>query len=80
VSARTAEMEVIKALIYSVASDRFFKKDAQWMTLDIKDYYLGTPMPRPEFVRIPPKFIPKDIQRKYALDKYEQRGCRAVPS
>ena len=75
VSARTAEMEVIKALIHSVASDRFHKKDAQWMTLDIKDYYLGTPMPRPEFVRIPLKFIPKDIQRKYALDKYEHRGA-----
>ncbi len=40
-----------------------------------QDYYLGTPMPSPEFVRIPLKFIPKDImQRKYALDKVEYRG------
>ncbi len=45
-TARTAEMEVIKALIHSVESDRLHnKKYAQWTTLNIKDYYLlSTPM------------------------------------
>jgi hypothetical protein len=68
-------MEAIEALIHSVAPDRLHNKDAQWMTLDIKDYYLGTPMLRPEFVRIPLKFIPKEVQCKYELGKYKQRDA-----
>ncbi len=38
VAARTAEMEVIKEHIHSVASDRLHNKDDRWMTVDIKDY------------------------------------------
>ncbi len=41
VSARTADLDVVKLLIHSVISS-----DKQWMTIDIKDYYLGTPSPR----------------------------------
>jgi len=37
-------MPLVKILIQSVVSD-----GAQWMTLDIKDFYLATPMPRPEY-------------------------------
>ena len=65
VSARTADMEVVKVLVNSVVST-----NAQWMTLDIEDYYLGTPLPRHEWLRIHIKFIPDDIRAKYGLDPY----------
>ena len=42
VSARTADMDVVKILLNSVIST-----NANWLTLDIVDYYLGTPLPRP---------------------------------
>ena len=48
-------MEVVKVLLNSALSD-----DAELMTLDIKDYYLGTPLERPEYLRIDIKFIPDD--------------------
>ncbi len=45
------------------------------MTLNIKYYYLGTPMLRSEFVRILLKFILKEVQCKYELGKYKQRDA-----
>jgi hypothetical protein len=65
VSARTADMEVVKVLLNSALSD-----DAELMTLDIKDYYLGTPLDRPEYIRIDIKFIPNDCMIKYNLHQY----------
>ena len=75
VSANTADMEVVKLLIQSVASDRHNKGVSNWMTLDIKDYYLGAPLERPEYIRIPTRFIPADIQEKYNLSQYIQRDA-----
>ncbi len=40
VSARTASLDVVKLLIHSVISDK-----KKWFTIDIKDFYLGTPLP-----------------------------------
>ena len=37
------------------------------MTVDIKDYYLGTPMNHYEYMRIPVKHIPQDIMDQYNL-------------
>ena len=55
-TARTAAMPLVKLLIHSVVSD-----NKSWLTLDIKDFYLGTPVDRPEFLRIPTKYIPEQI-------------------
>jgi hypothetical protein len=38
VSARTANLEVVKILIHATCSSK-----RKWMTIDIKDFYLGTP-------------------------------------
>ena len=38
------------------------------MTIDIKDYYLGTPMNRYEYMQIPVKHIPEDIMIQYNLE------------
>lgn len=52
-SAQTAAMPVVKLLLHSVVSEH-----KHWMTIDIKDYYLNTPLIRPEFIRIPCRMIP----------------------
>lgn len=69
VSARTDDMEVVKILLNSVVSD-----DASVMTLDIKDYYLGTPLDTTEYIRIDCKFIPEDCMIKYNLHQYIHNG------
>ncbi len=40
---------------------------ANLTTLDIKDFYLGTPLDEPEHMRIPLKFISPEMQLKYNL-------------
>ena len=64
-TAQTAAMPVFKALLHSTIST-----DASWMTLDIRDYYLGTNLPRPEYVRIHTKFIPTTALDLYSLYSY----------
>jgi hypothetical protein len=55
VSARTASLDVVKLLLHSTVSD-----NKQWFTIDIKDFYLGTPLPetRYEYIRIERKKLP----------------------
>ena len=43
--ANTAALSTVKILLQSVVSD-----NAYFMTLDIKDFYLMTPLPRPEYI------------------------------
>jgi hypothetical protein len=40
------------------------------MTIDIKDYYLNTPLLRPEYVRIPLRFIPPTTITLHSLTPY----------
>jgi hypothetical protein len=58
-------MDVVKILLNSVVST-----DANWLSLDIVDYYLGIPLPRPEYLRIPLRFIPRDVVEKYNLSQF----------
>ena len=37
------------------------------MTADIKDYFLPTPMEKPEYMKVKLKHIPADIRIKYNL-------------
>ena len=55
-AAQTAALEVIRILLNCTVSE-----GANLMTLDIKDFYLGTPLDDPEFMRIPLKFIPLEL-------------------
>ena len=43
------------------------------MTIDIKDYYLGTPLLRPEYIRIPLRMIPRTTQTAHNLPQYVNR-------
>ena len=69
VSARTADMDVIKILIHSVICEK-----AKWLTMDIKDFYLGTPLERPQYIRIPTKFLSTQSINKHNLQKYLHNG------
>jgi len=74
VSARTADMEVVKALIHSAASDRAHGTGGLLLTADIVDFYLGTPLERPEYVRIPLRYIPATVLDKYQLRSFLANG------
>ena len=57
VSTRTADITTAKLLWNSIIST----KDAKFCTMDIKDFYLNTPMSHYEYMRIPVNIIPPDI-------------------
>ena len=45
------------------------------MTLDIKDFYLNTPMDRPEYLRMKIANFPEDVIEHYKLkDKVDDKG------
>ena len=54
-STKTADMTTVKTVINSTIST----PKARFMTGDLKDFYLGTPLDRYEYIRIPLKFIPQ---------------------
>ena len=62
-AAETADITTVKVLLNSVISD----PQANWLTTDICDYYLGTPMDTPEFMRVPVKYIPEATMLKHQL-------------
>jgi hypothetical protein len=65
VTARTASLEVVRALLNSTLAD-----NADFCTADITDYYLGTPMARPEFLRMTRKQLSQTIIDEYTLEPY----------
>ena len=52
--------------------------DIQLATMDLEDFYLGTPLPHPEYIRIPVKFLPPKVipRRCQALLHLGPRGCK----
>jgi len=63
-------MPVVKMLLQSVVSD-----DAEFMTIDIKDFYLNTELPRSEWMRLPVKFLSSSIMDKYKLHQFIHDGA-----
>jgi hypothetical protein len=64
-SAVTADLESFKIILNSMISE-----NANWSTIDLTDFYLETPLPHPEYIRIPTDMIPVRVRKFYALDKY----------
>jgi hypothetical protein len=62
-AARTAPMPAVKLLLQA----------ALWLTMDIKDYYLGTPLVRPEFLRIPTHLVPSEVIERHRLQPFIHR-------
>ena len=63
VSTKTADLTTAKLLINSTVST----PNARYMTIDLKDFYLGTPMSRYEYMRIPIDMLPEAIIDQYNL-------------
>ena len=56
-------MTTVKLLLNSVISS----DEDGWMTADISDFYLGTPLERKKYMRIHRSQLPEAIQTKYNL-------------
>lgn len=63
VATSTAEMLVAKMLFNIVIST----KGEKLMTMDISNFYLMTPLSRPEYIRIKITYIPNKIIQQYNL-------------
>jgi hypothetical protein len=63
VSTSSADITISKCLCNSTIST----EGAKYMCLDIKTFYLGTPMDLLEYMRIPIKLIPQEIIYQYNL-------------
>jgi hypothetical protein len=59
----TVDLLTVKLLLNSVIST----PGAKFMTIDIKDFYLNTPMPRYEYMRLKLSDLPDDFIKQYNL-------------
>ena len=67
----TSEMLTVKLLIDSFIST----KGAKFMPIDIKNFYLNTPMSRYEYMRLKMAELPQDFINEYRLqDKKNNMG------
>jgi hypothetical protein len=63
VTTPTADLTNVKIILNSILP----APEAKFMTADIKDFYLNTPMPRFEYMRIPVHNIPDVMMTQYEL-------------
>jgi hypothetical protein len=69
-STRSADLTTSKCLCNSTIST----EGAKYMCLDVKNFYLGTPMDSFEYMRIPLKIIPQEIVAEYKLLSFLSYG------
>ena len=70
-STPTANLLTVKLLLNSVVSTPGVK----FLGLDLKDFYLNTPMEWPEFLRMKIETFPEDVITHYNLrDKTDENG------
>jgi hypothetical protein len=72
-AAYTASLPTIKILLNSVVSD-----NAKWMTADISDFYLGTPLPESEYMQINLRHVDQSVLDTYKLLDYATNGMLLV--
>ena len=70
ISAATASIETVKTLFNSTISD-----NAQFMSLDISDYYLNTELKDHQYLKIPVKEIPTEIMDEFDLHRLVHNAC-----
>ena len=69
-SMKVADMTTFKILVNSTLST----PGAKWLGLDVKNYYLGTPMDNYEYMFIPIHQIPQEIIDHYNLHNIVHKG------
>ena len=62
-----------KILFSSVISDAR-NNGAKFLSMDLKDMFLHTPMQRPEYMKVYLKYFPDDIIQQYALNDLNHNG------
>ena len=67
---KTASLETIKLVINSTLST----PGAEYMTMDLSNFYLNTPLDRPKYAHIKLTDIPQDIIDEYNLNQYVHNG------
>ena len=70
VGTKTASLDLVKLVINSVLS----RKDAKFVCFDISNFYLGTPLDRPEYARVNTRDIPVEFYDEYNLQHFEHDG------
>ena len=64
-STPTTDLTETKLLLNSVISDAW--KGARFCSADLKDFFLASPMDKPEYAKVHIKYIPQDIIEQYNL-------------
>ena len=64
-SAVTADLGSFEILLKCMISE-----NANRTTIDLTDFYLGTPLPHSEYIRIPISMIPERVSKFYNLTEY----------
>lgn len=64
VATKSADITTIKCLLNSIIST----ENGCFATADVKNFYLKTPMARPDYMQIKIEFIPQEIRDKYQVD------------
>ena len=67
---KTGSLELVKLQLNSVLST----PDARFACYDLENFYLGTPLDRPEYVRIQLAVIPEEFILEYNLTAYAHNG------
>jgi hypothetical protein len=70
VGTNTASLELLKLLLNSV----LLQKGAHFSSIDLKNFYLDTPMPKPEYICIKILDIPDKFINKYKLTGLDRDG------
>jgi hypothetical protein len=70
VATKTADIVTAKIIFNSVLST----KDVRFMTINISNFYLNTPTPQYEYMRIPISAIPDIIMEQYQLTSLVHNG------
>ena len=66
----TAHLEIAKMLFNSVLS----RKNAKFMSIDISNFYLMTPLDEHEYLRMHVKTIPQEIIEEHNLEQLQNNG------
>ena len=69
-STKTASLDLCKLVMNSVIS----RKGSKFITYDIRNYYLATPLDYPKYVKIKPTDIPQEFIVDYNLHNYVHEG------
>jgi hypothetical protein len=67
---KTGSLELAKGVFNSVCS----RQNAKFLTADISNFYLETPLDRPKYVRICINQIPQEFFDEYSLKQYIHNG------